>query len=192
MVAHRPLRLWQSKADYGSWREYTSSTFLTECCALDQNSCYMDDIVNMFRRIFLHIVWTATVLTSCVPPHSATTPVPSPAPPLVIPQDSEEWALFQPIDAEVREYLASSKSRSPEALDALARDLAKRYSENLELMREEIARTKEMPDLTTEEKELLNYITVREYIHMLILETRDKPQGTTIVVTPVEVTPPDP
>ncbi len=131
------------------------------------------------------------LLVGCIPPPT----VPLPSPPTTRTPRAESW--FQPIDAGVREYLADPHNpRSPEALDALARELAEKYRKNLELEREEMARTKEMPDLTDEEKELLNFIFVREHIHKVLQEMelrklRDKPRVTIVIKqTVVVITPP--
>ncbi len=131
------------------------------------------------------------LIGGCIPP--PTMPPPS----LSALRTPRAGSWFQPIDAEVREYLAEPQNpRSPEALDALARELAEKYRENLELERAEIARTKEMPDLTDEEKEHLNFMFVREHIHKVLQEislrkSRDEPRVTVVIKeTVVVITPP--
>lgn len=61
--------------------------------------------------------------------------------------------LFQPIDTEIREYLAASESPSSEELDALATSLLERYDENLELLIDELASADDLPDPTVQERD---------------------------------------
>ncbi len=90
---------------------------------------------------------------------------------------SRARSLFQPIDAEVRAYLASpTESKAPEALDALTNELLTKYDENLEAMMQALREwDPDLPVLTGRAREGFKYTAVREHIHEVWQEMM-KPQ----------------
>lgn len=89
-------------------------------------------------------------------------------------------ALFEPLDAEARAYLAAEPYLSAEDYDALAVYLVKTYNRNLTLIVQELEHTTGQ-SLSKEARESLKYLIVREHIHRILQENIPEAENATIL-----------